>query len=187
MNDFVRLDESAVARLTSYLNGMPQNIPKAIARAMNRAIASVKTEASRSLRAKYTLKNSTILETLQIRKASPNDLVAAMLSRSNVASLPLNRYKVSPKSDTTGNNRQVVKVTKVKGNPFKVDKGFIWRGNVFRREGNGRLPIKKLTGPTVPQLLNSEALVPVLSDKAESTFMKRLDHEVTALLKGNTK
>ena len=75
-NDFIRLDEDSIAHMTSYLKAMPQAIPKAIARAMNRAISSAKTEASRALRTKYTLKASTINETMSLVRAKPNSLVA---------------------------------------------------------------------------------------------------------------
>ena len=75
----------------------------------------------------------------------------------------------------------------MKGKPIKLEKGFVWNGNVFSRSGDERLPIIKQTGPTVPQLLNSEKILPQLQEHAQQSFEKRLSHEVDALLKGNVK
>lgn len=186
-NDFIRLDKDSIAHMTSYLKAMPQAIPKAIARAMNRAISSAKTEASRTLRTKYTLKASTINETMSLVKAKPNSLVAELKSQSYTASLPLNRYKVNPKRDTTGSPHRAVTIEKIKGKPIKLEKGFVWNGNVFSRSGDERLPIIKQTGPTVPQLLNSEKIMPQLQEYAQQSFEKRLSHEVDVLLKGKVK
>ncbi len=185
--DFIRLDEENLNRMTSYLKAMPQAIPLAIARAMNRTISSAKTEASRALRAKYTLKAATINETMSIIRAKPNSLVAELNSRSYTSSLPLNRYKVRPRQDTTGSPHRAVTIEKIKGKPIKLEKGFVWNGNVFARSGDSRLPIIKQTGPTVPQLLNSEKILPQIQEKAQQTFEKRLSHEVEAILKGNIK
>ncbi|MGN0902876.1 MAG: phage tail protein [Succinivibrio sp.] len=186
-NDFIRLDEDSISHMTSFLKFMPQAIPKAIARAMNRAISSAKTEASRTLRTKYTLKSSTINETMSLVRAKPNNLTAALKSSSYTASLSLNRYKVNPKKDTTGSPHRSVTVEILKGKPFKLDKGFVWNGTVFRRSGEDRLPIIKQTGPSVPQLLNSEKILPLIQEHVQQTFEKRLSHEVDALLKGDVK
>ena len=186
-DNYVRLDESAVKKLTSYLEGMPKQAPVAIARAMNRAIDSTKTEASRIVKENYTIKASSVKQSLSVKKASKNELVAQFLSTANSSSLSMAHYKFSPNRDTTGKAFRPVTAEIKKGSPFTVNNGFIWNGNVFRRTGKKRLPIEVKTGPTVPQLLSQEDAFEALQEKAEETFMKRLDHEVGVLLKGVTK
>lgn len=186
-DNYVRLDESAVKKLTSYLEGMPKQAPVAIARAINRAIDSTKTEASRILKENYTIKASSVKQSLSVKKASKNELVAQFLSSANSASLSMAHYKFSPNKETTGKAFKPVTVEIKKGSPFEVKNGFVWNGTVFRRTGKNRLPIEVKTGPTVPQLLSQEDAFEALQAKAEETFMKRLDHEVGVLLKGVTK
>lgn len=187
MSQSVILDEKAVKKLTSYLEGMPKDAPKAVARAMNRAIMSTGTAAAKIITQKYTLKSKDVKQTVLIKKAKPDELTAEFQSRSDKSSLSMAHYKFSPKKDTTGSNQKPVTATVKKGSPFVVDKGFVYNGNVFRRVGKERLPIEVKTGPTVPQLLSQEDAFEELQKTTADNFMKRLDHEVEALLKGYTK
>ena len=72
MSQSVILDEKAVKRLTSYLEGMPKDAPKAVARAMNRAIMSTGTAAAKIITQKYTLKSKDVKQTVLIKKAKPD-------------------------------------------------------------------------------------------------------------------
>ncbi len=186
-DNYVRLDEKAVKKLTSYLEATPKVIPVAIARAMNRAIDSTKTEAARILKEQYTIRASSVKQSISVKKASKTELVAEFLSRSPKASLSMASYRYSPNRDTTGKAFREVTAEIKKGSPFTVKNGFVWNGTVFRRTTNKRLPIEVKSGPTVPQLLGQENAFEELQKNAEEVFMKRLDHEVGALLKGVTK
>lgn len=188
MDDLViKLDKKVVQKALSYLQGMPNEAPKAIARAMNRAISSAKTEAGRAIRQVYTVKTRDFTQTVKLVRAKPNSLEAQFSSRSFENSLSYAHFKYSPKSPTTGSNQKPVKAEIRKGSPFIVDKGFVYNDNVFRREGKSRLPIFVKTGPTVPQMLNTDNIVESVSNKAQDTFEKRISHEVNALLTGKVK
>lgn len=184
---FITLDEKALKQAKALLKEMPNATPKAVVRAMNRTIQSVRTEASRQVRASYTVKANDFKQHVKIKKATPKDLEAQFSGTSLKQTMSLSHFKIQPRTDTTGNKRRPVKVTIKKGSPFKVEKGFVWNGNVYQREGRDRLPIKVMSGPTVPRMLNNDEIIQKLRVKAQETFIKRLEHEIYAQLEGLSK
>lgn len=184
---FIKLDERAIKEAEQTLRNVPKATPKAIARALNRTIQNVRTVASKEVRATYTIKAGDFRSNVAIKKASTNNLEAQFTSASLKRTLTLSHFKFSPKSDTTGNKRRPVKATIKKGSPFKVDKGFVWNGNVFHRTSRERLPVAVMTGPTVPRMLNTDEIIGKLRESSQETFTKRLSHEIDAMLKGHTK
>lgn len=184
---FINLDEKALKQAETFLHGMPKLAPKAIVRAMNRTIKSVRAEASRQVRAEYTVKAGDFKEHVKIKKATPKDLEAEFRGTSLKQTMSLSHFKIQPRTDTTGNKQRPVKATIKKGSPFKVDKGFVWKGNVFHRNGREHLPIKVMSGPTVPRMLNDDEIIKKLRQEAQKTFEKRLEHEISASIKGLSK
>lgn len=185
MSNFIRLREDDLNEVLRLLNRVPKLVPRALYRSLNRAISSAKTEGSRAVRDIYTIKVKYFNQDVKIVKATSKRLEATFKATSISQSIPLSHFQFSPHKDTTGANRQKVKVTIKKGNPFTVSQGFVWNNNVFMRKGSSRLPIVKKTGPTVAQMLNSENILEKIKAKAEETLKKRVLHEVNRILEGH--
>lgn len=167
------------------LSEIPGAAENAASRAINRALAGARTDATKAAGSTYTIKRQDIRKTYRIERASKKELQGRLLSVGR--RLGFFHYRVRPVTDTTGNKRRPVRVEIRKGSPFYVTDGFVWRGKVMQRDGPKRMPIHKMDGPAPPQLLASPALAASVTEKMQSRFEQRLEHEVAAILKGFTK
>lgn len=168
------------------LEHIPGAAPKAMARALNRAAESAKTEAGRKVRESYYVKSSDVSSTIKIYKASETDLNALVISRGNL--MPLMKFRVTPRKPTPNRKKPIVaRVKRGSGGPIKH--AFVARMNsghigVFTRAGKQRIPINENYGPSIPEMLNSESVSAWVEQKATETLDKRLDHEISRILKG---
>lgn len=162
------------------LEGIPGGAEKALSLAMNRSLDSAKTEAVRAVADEYTVSRKNIRPTMRVKKSNASNLEAEIVSTG--ASLPLMEFKVAPRSDTTGNRRQPIRVQVKRGGGDTLTRSFIHAGRVHERIEETRLPIRPLSGPAVPVMLNNEQVVERVERKALETVEKRLDHEVGRLL-----
>lgn len=177
---FVKLDEKALLRAERALSEVKGGADKAIARAMNRAVSMSRTQSGKLLTAAYTVKSGTVKKDFHIRRAKPKDMVATL--KVSGTKIPYKDFKIRPRNDTTGKNIKPVKVEIRKGNPFKVERGYVWQGNVFKRRGKSRLPVIKEQGPAVAQMLKQEKVLDEVIEGLEKNFSERLDHEVEYIL-----
>lgn len=153
-----------------------QKFPKAGSRSLNRLMRSVRTEASREIRKGYNLKKSDIDRTFQLRPASEQKLFARILAR--VKRLGLVYFH--PRQTRTG-----VAVTVKKGKRLKLRHAFVVQklsGNVFIRTSKKRLPIKRLTGPSVAELFNSQHMQTHLDAFVNREFPKILLQNIKHVL-----
>lgn len=185
MSAGIQLDPAALRRATEMLSGIDGGADKALMRAINRTLDTAKTKIASLVTEQYAIKSRDVKAAFSLHKASKSSLEAELeISGPRIG---YSHFKVSPRSDTTGRNRKAVKVEVKKGSPFTVEKGFVWKGNVFRRDGNDRLPVTRMSGPAVAQMAGSEEVMQQVEEHVNEHFSKNLDHEVTALLKGWTK
>ena len=169
-----------IEKAMQMLEGIPGGAEKALSLAINRTLDSAKTEAVRAVSDEYTIKQKNVRPTLRVKKSNASTLEAEIISEGS--NINLMEFKVSPRTDTTGNKRKPIRVQVKKGGGDTLTRAFVWNGNVFEREGNTRLPISRLFGPAAPVMLNNEQVVERVQKKAVETVEKRLDHEVGRLL-----
>lgn len=181
----VRVSDAQIERAHLLLRGVRGGAPKALARAINRSVQNARSNMVRSVREEYTAKAKAIRETISISKASSSNLEAVVKSVS--PPLPLRDFQVSPKTQN-GKRRSPIRVAIKKGRKTSFDRTFVVRTggsiNVFERVGKSRLPIKKLFGPSVPQMIGNEKVITRISYGATAVMGKRLDHEINRLLEG---
>ena len=196
--------ERAAERLQSIRGG----VEIAASRAINRAVTAGRAELVRGVGEKYTVKTREVRRTLAIKKATKADLDGEI--RSEGPGLSLRHFKHSPaKGETTGAKRRQVRVSVKKGGGGALATGFLWDGgwgsgknSIYVRLGQKIRPtkgyhkgksylvnkIQKTTGPSVPQMAGSDGVRERVQTCLETTFEKRLDHEVDYLLsKGKSK
>ncbi|AMW99314.1 phage tail protein [Rummeliibacillus stabekisii] len=178
----ITIDQRTVKNVQKRLKGIERKAPNAISNALNRTISNLATNMGREVRAVYSVKASDIKSTLIKRIAKPNALNASIKSKGKV--LGLDQFKVSPKT-VQPLRKKPIKVAVKKGGLKPIPKAFV--GNVsgikvFERVSKERLPIRRLYGPSVPQMLKNVGVQGKLRDQANSKFRERLDHEINRLI-----
>lgn len=170
-------------RVEQRLGKFRKEAPKVMSRALNRAISAGKTQASKDTRSKYTVKAGDINATIDLKKSTKNQLSASFRSRGKRMSLT--KYRVTPTMPKPQKPPKSLKVMIEKGNKvaykgaFLADLGSM---KVFKRVTSKRLPIKELTGPSVPQLLKGILKTKTVNDRANEVYKSRLDHEISRIL-----
>lgn len=183
MDDFrIEFDGNALLEARRRLSRIPGGVETAAARAVNRALTGARTEITRAVRERYTIRARDVRQSLSIKRAAKGRLEGEIISRGYKIDLNASHFKVKPRADTTGNRQRHVTAEIIKGSPQTVERGFIFNTQVFRRVGRSRLPIAKQTGPAVPQMLEQDEVLQKTSQALQERFVSRLDHEVKAIL-----
>lgn len=175
-----------IERAERMLAGVKGGAGKALSRSMNRAIDGARANVVRAVREEYNASPTAIRKTMRVNRAKPGNLEAELVSSGPV--LPLDAFDVSPKT-VNGKRRTPIRVGVKKGTRHALDRGFIARvgdgkPKVFERIGSARLPIRRLFGPSVPQMIGNDVVIGGIEEKAIDTMNARLDHEVNRLLEG---
>ena len=178
----ITIDQRTVKNVQKRLKGIEKKAPNAISNALNRTISNLATNIGREVRAVYPVKASEIRPTLIKKTAKPNALNASIKSKGKV--LGLDQFKVSPKT-VQPLRKKPIKVAVKKGalkslpNAFVADISGI---KIFERTSKKRLPIRRLYGPSVPQMLKNVGVQEKLNVQANNKFKERLDHEINRLI-----
>lgn len=182
----IKLKAEQIDKAESLLSDIPGAAPKAMAGAINRAVTSSRTEASRKVREKYYVKHKDVISTIKLYRASSGDLSGMIISRGHL--LALTKFRVTPKRPQPKRKSPVkVRVKRGEGGPIK--NAFVARmqsghTGVFARVGKQRLPIQERFGPSVPQMLDSRDVREWVEQKASEILDKRLEHEINRRLEG---
>ncbi|MFC4403316.1 phage tail protein [Gracilibacillus xinjiangensis] len=172
-----------ITEVEKKLGGFHKQAPSAISRALNRAVTTVNSNVKKEVRKEYNIKAKDVSETLQKTRANKSDLRASVTSKGSPVGL--DKFKVSPKT-INPNRKSPIKIGVKKSSLTKVMGAFVTDINgskVFKRSGKSRLPVERLFGPSVPQMLGNENVVQVIEEKGQETFQKRLEHEIGRILK----
>lgn len=181
MNITVDVDKKMLREVEQRLGAMAHKTPNAVSNALNRALTNVASNISKEVRNEYIIKAGDVKATLKRSRATRSNLTAYVRSRGGP--IPLDRFKVSPKT-VNPKRKKPIKVAVKKTGLKEAIGAFIADLNgikVFKRKTKRRLPIKRLFGPSVPQMLN-EQIVERINSEGQATFLKRLDHEVNRIL-----
>ncbi|WP_404427301.1 phage tail protein [Ureibacillus chungkukjangi] len=178
----VDLDRQMLEELERRLGTFSKKAPNALSNAINRAVTNVNSNVKKEVRKEYNIKASDIQPTLKITKATKASLRGEV--KSSGSPIGLDKFRVSPKT-VNPRRKTPIKAGVKKGNIKKVLGAFIAdiHGNkVFEREGRARLPIKRLFGPSVPQMLDNDEVRTTIEQQGHQTFETRLDHEINRIL-----
>lgn len=181
MRVIVEVDEQMIRTVEKRLGEMSNKAPNAISNALNRAMTNVASSIKKEVRKEYIIKAKDVETTLIRRKATRKTLSAAVYSRGSP--IPLDRFKVSPRT-VQPKRKKPIKIA-VKKDGLKESLGSfvadIHGIKVFRRRTKKRLPIDRLFGPSIPQMINNKVAEKINED-GRTTFQRRLDHEINRIL-----
>ena len=178
----VNVDDAKLKEVQERLGEFAKKAPNAIANALNRTMTNVASNVTKGVREQYHIKAGEVKNNLKKTKATRSTLAAEVRARG--PAIPLDRFKVSPKT-VQPNRKKQLKVAVKKDGTKQIMGAFIANLSgvkVFKREGKGRLPIARLFGPSVAQMAGNEKIVNNANEKAVVTFETRLNHEVNRIL-----
>lgn len=176
-----------IDRAERLLGHIPGAAPKAMARAINRATESARTEAARKVRSMYYITQKDVKSTIKVYPASPGDLSALVVSRGNL--IALTKFRITPKKPQPKRKSDIiVRVKRGSGGPVK--KAFVAKmksghTGVFRRAGKQRYPINQMYGPSIPEMIGNPTVTGWVEEKARERLDQRLEHEIKRALEGN--
>jgi hypothetical protein len=179
----VRLDPAQVARLEQRLNALKMDAPKVLAKALNSTAKNARRDLADKARETYTVKIGGFNSEMRLSPASAGNLEAIIKSQG--ANLELKKFSVGGGHGgpplTTTINKQHGKKTFRAGFVNKIAQN----GHVAAavRQGQDRLPIKKLFSVSVPHMLGSEQYVyGIVEPKIEENLKNNVDKEIARLL-----
>lgn len=179
----INIDKNKMNEVEKAMGSYYKQAPTALSRALNRAATNINSNIRKEVRKEYNIKAGDVNDTITRTRASKNNLSATVSSSGEL--IPLDKFKVSPKT-VNPKRRSPIKVG-VKKNGVKVLMGAfvadIQGAKVFRRSDSERLPIKRLFGPSVPQMIGNEDVKKEIETQGQETFDKRLDHEIDRIMK----
>lgn len=174
----ITVDHQLVKDTQRRLRGIEKKAPDAISKALNRTLTMLVTSISKEIREDYHIKAADIKKTITKKNANINDLSGSIKSRGRV--IGLDHFKKSQ-------NKTVLKVAVKKTGLKPLDSAFLANKNgekIFVRTSKKRLPIKRLYGPSVPQMFKNREVKEKLALQADTNFKNRLNHEINRLVEG---
>ncbi|MBN2397100.1 MAG: phage tail protein [Deltaproteobacteria bacterium] len=176
----VEINQSQLNRACLLLSTVKCGAAKVTARAINRTLSGVKTDASAEIRNEITATKKYVDRTFKIQKASTVNLRGAVSSTGRP--LPLIAF-------STRKTKKGVSVLVKKGRTRKViphtfiatmksgHEGVFWREKVGGKMV-GRLKILQRYGPRVPDIFSNESVMKTVEAKANERMTKNLSHEI---------
>ncbi len=153
-------------------------LQRAVGSALNRTIAQVKTQASRSVRNEIKLKTKDINNRLVVIRAnSAKGALTQMQASLRVSGKPVPLISYGAKQPRQG------VVVQIKNNRTVLKHAFIARmrsghQGVFIRKGNKRLPIQELYSTRVSDVFNNTGFMPNLASFAQEKFIQSFAHNL---------
>ena len=190
----IQITNNALERANRALWRILSESPKAVARAVNRTMDGLRTDAVQETAKRYFMKPSELRaekgkKYFSFRKATAGNLMGEMLVKGKRQSLA--NYKLTPSVPKPGAKVQLKGAVKREGG-LKPLKGFLIRrasGKYFpfyrigySKNDRERGEIRAYISPSIPQIVKNEETIQAIEQGAEERFAKRLDHEYLHLL-----
>ena len=96
----LNISNEALVRAVSDLRSAQNRFPQAVARAVNRTMDGMRTDAVKETSKRYFVKAGEVRKSISFRKASAGNLMGAMVSQGKRHSLA--DYQLSPKTPRAG-------------------------------------------------------------------------------------
>jgi len=184
----IQITSEQIDRVNLILSGIPGGAQKAFSSVIRRANSTVKAETVRQITSTYAIsaQNARSGGNIQARVQKSDGGVVGTVSFAGYK-LPLYRFNVSP---TLPIQRATVKAAVMKGNaqtPFTH--AFIARmknghTGMFERETGSSFPVTEFMAQSTAQMAGNDEVLEHVSEKAQETINKRIEHEITRILNG---
>ncbi len=176
----IEITNSKAGLLSTFVKAFGAQAKQAVARAVNRTVKGVRTDAVKAAIREYSIKPPIVRKSIKVEQALNGSLEAAAIATGK--RIPLIHFEARPKQPggrrpIKGVSVQVKKERKVLKGSFlaRLKSGHV---GVFQREGDDRLPIEEKRSLAVPQMLENQDVIEEIQEKAENRFDKSLSHEI---------
>ena len=167
----IAFDEGALAKAEELLGDCRVQIRRAANAAINRAIITVKKEASQAIREVYIVKAKDVKGSIALIKAKKDNLEGMIISKGTPLMLNSFRMRARKKKPYRVQVKQEGSLKPIKGL-------FVQKQLPLQRVGAARYPLRIPHGPSVPQMFGSEETLKLLVPVAEETLNKRFLHAI---------
>ena len=165
------IDLNIEFRQQGVIKGLDAALDKAVKMAQKDAARKLKSATAKYVSAQYWLTQSFVRQ--HITELPEGIKVSS-------TRLSLDKYKLSPKTPRT--KKHLTAAVRHDGGMKPLSpRAFLWKSHPFQRTGKSRLPIKKLVGPAVPQLVDNPGVVEHIQEEGTQTFSKRLRHYISRI------
>ena len=167
----------------------PAVVEKAALATVKQLQAKAATATSKAIRDRYAVSASAVKSALKPRlRVDPSGVPTGyLIYLSKRISLRYFATKAVPKVKTKRGIRYGARVKDRKDRPTRIVPGGFFgtaktsgSGQIFQRIGTSRLPIRKLTGPSISQMMSGRAAIDALNDlvrkEGDEKFANNLDH-----------
>lgn len=154
-------------------------------RALSRSVVRARVVVVKEIRQNYTINPRFLKSGIKVDVNKSN--LTGYVNLWGCAN-PLDRFKMSPRKDTTGNRRKPLKVAVKKGglkrlggNTFSWAHGGKREGAGFlimKRLGDTRLPIERLYGPATPHMADNPEIIENVTREMSAAYNKTFEHEI---------
>ena len=168
----IKLDSEA----RDLLNAFPERVSLAASRAVNRALDGINTDSAKIIRQRYNVKKRDISIGVRSFKATKSKLHG----RIDFGGKPigLEKFNPSPKRYTKNKPKQGISAQIRRGKKTLFRSSFMSKaGVIYVRERKERLPIKRLYGPRIYQMIDSVSKE-LIKAGAEERLLTNFKHEM---------
>lgn len=182
MRLIVGVDETTLKYVQYRLGEFSKRAPNAISNALNRGMTNVGSNIRKEVRKEYHIKAGDVNATLSRHRANRGSLTATVESKGHL--IGLDKFKVNPRT-INPRRKTPLRVAVKKSGGSTVGGAFMAEINgpkLLMRMKKTRLPIRRLFGPSIPQMLGREDIREFIMNDGQDTFDRRLEHEINRLL-----
>lgn len=178
----VEFDRRTLREIENRIGPFTRRTPSAISNAINRAVTNVNSNIKKEVRKEYNIKAKDIQSTLTKTRATKTNLTGEVVSSGDL--IALDKFKVSPKT-VNPRRKTPIKIGVKKDGLKPVLRAFVTDINglkVMERKGKPRLPINRLFGPSIPQMIDNDGVREKIIQEGQQMFLNRFDHEINRIL-----
>lgn len=185
MSARIEINDSDVAQVKRLLADIKNGAKKALVTAINKTVTTTKVQVKKKLGQQINLKASRINEDLSISKANYTDISGSVSAKGE----PVGLINFAGKQLKAGTKVKVYKAgtAKMLKHAFKATtKGkehLWWRSSGSDGRLVGRLPVERLTGPRIEDVLAKPEIIEPIQKEAGDLLAKNIDNAVVDILR----
>jgi len=175
----IQIDPGQLAKLQRTVGHIDRGVPRALAPAINRALAKGQTIIKREIRKEYLIKAKDI--PTKVHRATFTSLGGSI--RISQGMLDITKFRYRPMTVQRGKRKRPLFVQVKKSGGGFVARGFVsGEGPFQRRSFAPRLPIRKIIAIGASIMATQPHVGPAANKAMGDTFAQRLDHEMQRVL-----
>ena len=175
-------DKVGIKKAERLLKGIPNGSKRAVTNATNRALTKGRMTVNKDIREKFTIKATSVKESLKIYKANFSRLNGKVEVKSPVTML--NNFKFSPRKRTKKPKDVYAEI--IKGQKKRIPHAYLsslgGQTIIVARLGKERTPNRMLTGPSIPYMAKETDISDHVQKEMLDVFNTRLNHEIKRIL-----